>query len=188
MVKLEQVFDRFSILHFLWGTLLYIFFYTIAIKQKIKNKVLFSILFSVFFHSLYEIKDILSNVQQFKEIGEKITVFIFGEEWAVFDKAPTENSFGDQIVFVLGVIIGIQVSLNTKINLIKLGFIIFLTIEFILFLILIIGAPKTESVISKSEEKSTGKLIHVLYFLIFTFVLIMPFFFFFFKAKKQKLN
>jgi hypothetical protein len=185
MVKFKHIFDRFSILHFLWGTLLYIFFYNIAIKQKIKNKVLFSILFSVFFHSLYEIKDILSNVQEFKEIGEKITALIFGKEWAVFDKAPTENSFGDQIVFVLGIITGILVSLNTKINLIKLGFIIFLTIEFILFLILIIGPPKTESILSKSEEKASGKLIDVLYFLIFTFILIMPFFFIKIKVKKQ---
>lgn len=186
MVKFYDIFDRFSILHFLWGTLLYIFFYNIAIKQKIKNKVLFSILFSVFFHSLYEIKDILSNVQEFKENGEKIAVLIFGKEWAAFDvKNPTENSFGDQIVFVLGIFTGILFSLNTKINLIKLGFIIFLTIEFIFFLILIIGPPDTKSVISKSEEKANAKLTDVFYFLIFTFVLIMPFFFIKIKVKKQ---
>ena len=55
----------------------------------------------------------------------------------------------------------------------------------LLFLILIIGPPNTKSIKSHSEEKANAKVTDVLYFLIFTFVLIMPFFFIKINVKKQ---
>lgn len=115
----DKVFDVWSVLHVLWGALLYFTFYSVSRKLGTKKPELWGVTLSIIGHTMYEIKDICRNIPETEYVSQKIADFLFGKEWARKDaKDPVENSYGDQLSALLGLLVGVYVV--QKINVSKM--------------------------------------------------------------------
>ena len=105
---LDEMFDSWTILHFMAGVISVIVATGMFRWFKVSNALPWAFASSLLVHSVYETKDILRLNPRFSNYYQGITEYMFGEYWARRKFACTvPNAYCDQFAFVIGVALGL---------------------------------------------------------------------------------